>query len=61
MDGAEFETGLNFFELLCEDIPGSLIELTELEKRKKNELKFWLDCRNLKYKSGETRAEFVSR
>ena len=52
---------LNFFQLSCEDIPGSLIELTEVGKRKKNELQFWLDCRNLKYKSGETRAELVSQ
>ena len=41
----------------CEEIPSSLILDLELEKRKKNELKFWLDCRNLKYKSGNTRAE----
>ena len=45
------------YKLSCEEIPGSLILDLKLEKRKKNELKFWLDCRDLKYKSGNTRAE----
>lgn len=44
---------------MCEDIFGLLIEFIEVGKCKKNELKFWFDCRNLKYKFGEMRVEFV--
>ncbi|KAJ7394822.1 hypothetical protein OS493_000656 [Desmophyllum pertusum] len=48
-------------ELTCKDILGSKILLADLEKCKKNELKFWLQCRGLKCRSADTRAELVSQ
>ena len=52
---------LNLFQLSSEDIPGSMIFRADLEKCTKSELKLWLNCRGLRYKSTETRAELLSR
>ena len=50
-----------FPQLSCDDIPGSIISKADLHKCKKNELKLWLSCRGLRFRSADTSAELVSR
>ena len=41
---------------MVEDIPGAEFD-KNISKARTNELKFWLRCQDLKFKSSETKAE----